>query len=98
LAWNAQVKVGLHLVRRNMAELKFTQRKTVNIHWDTDEIKGGTVSIEASADHADMKEVRSGLENDGYATITFPSSFSGSCYVTVNGSKSGEQSGTVEVQ
>jgi hypothetical protein len=82
-----------------LSELSFTQRKTVNVHWDKSEIKGGTVSIEASSGDQDgYKEVRSGLENDGWATITFPASFSGPCSVKVTGSHGGEQSGSVDVK
>lgn len=77
--------------------LGFTQRKTVNVHWH-DEIKGGTVSLEVSGDHDDTNEVRSGLQNDGYATITFPSDYTGDCFVKVKGSKGGEETGTVQVK
>ncbi|HXJ67650.1 MAG TPA: hypothetical protein VNM39_02005 [Verrucomicrobiae bacterium] len=80
-----------------MAALTFTQRKTVNVHW-TDEIKGGSVSIQANSPAwEEPKEVRN-TTNDGYATITFPADFTGECEVVVSGSHGGEETGTVTVQ
>lgn len=77
--------------------LEFHQRKTVNVHWHEDEIKGGYVSISANSPAwVDPKEIRN-VENDGYATITFPADFVGECEVTVEGSRSGVETGTVSV-
>jgi hypothetical protein len=76
--------------------LEFTQRKTVNVHWH-DTIKGGSVSIQVSSpDLEEPKEVRN-VENDGYATVTFPADFKGDCQVTVEGSRGGHETGTVTV-
>ncbi len=73
--------------------LHFTQRKTVNVHWG-DDVKGASVSIQVQG--GEKREVRT-TENDGYATITFPTDFVGDCKVTVKGSRSGGESGTVTV-
>ena len=74
--------------------LHFTQRKTVNVHWD-DSVKGASVSIQVDAGK-EKREVRT-TDNDGYATVTFPADFVGDCKVTVKGSRSGGESGTVTV-
>ena len=77
--------------------LSFTQRKTVNVHWHTAEIKGGFVSLQANSPAwEEPKELRN-VENDGYATITFPADFTGECEVTVEGSRGGHETGTVTV-
>lgn len=77
--------------------LEFTQRKVVNVHWHKDKIKGGSVSIQAnSLAWEEAKEIRN-VENDGYATITFPHDFTGECEVTVEGSRGGNESGVVVV-
>lgn len=77
----------------------FQQRKTINVGWDLDVIKGMTVSIEASTpDNLDnFEEVRS-ADNDGWATVTFPQDFAGECNIVVKGSRSGEQSGTAVIE
>lgn len=83
-----------------MSELSFKQRKVVNIHWDTDEVKGHSVSISTqntANDEEEGAEVRN-VDNDGYATVTFPADYVGDCYVVVKGSKGGEQTGTVSVK
>jgi hypothetical protein len=78
--------------------LQFKQRKVVNIHWDTEEIHGGFVSIQAAAPEWDEPiEVRN-TQNDGYATVTFPADFTGECHVVVEGSRSGRDEGTVSVK
>jgi hypothetical protein len=77
--------------------LEFHQRKVVNVHWHKDEIKGGSVSLQANApEWEEPKEIRN-VENDGYAVITFPADFTGECEVTVRGSVGGEETGTVTV-
>lgn len=74
--------------------LQFTQRKTVNVHW-SDKVVGASVSIRVDDD--EKREVRT-TDNDGYATITFPADYTGDCKVTVKGSRSGGESGTVTVK
>lgn len=74
-----------------MSDLEFSQRKTIEIRWDTEIIKGSNASI-----RADDSEVRN-VDNDGAATVTFPQDFTGDSYITVEGSVSGEQEGVVTV-
>ena len=75
--------------------LTFTQRKTIEINWDEDEIKGQAVSISVKRDTSTV-ELRN-VDNDGHATVTFPQAYSGDCVVVVRGSKGGEQTETVKV-
>lgn len=77
--------------------LSFKQRKTVNVHWHTNEIKGAYVSVGASNPGWDEPKELRNVENDGYATITFPADFVGECDVTVTGSRGGHEEGTVTV-
>ena len=76
--------------------LTFTQRKTVEITWDKEKVKGASVSIQVKEDVGSI-ELRS-VENDEHATVTFPQSFTGVAHFVVKGSKSGEDSGSYHVQ
>lgn len=77
--------------------LTFRQRKTVEVEWDTDVVKGAYVSIEAGLPGEVPLEIRN-VENDGHATVTFPEDFTGSSHIVVHGSHGGEDSGTVKVK
>jgi hypothetical protein len=80
-----------------MSDLKFQQRKTVNVLWATSQIHGQAASVQATAPGFEGPiEVRN-VVNDGAATITFPHDFTGECEVTVEGSRGGKQTGTVHV-
>jgi hypothetical protein len=89
---------GFYKGEDKVGELTFQQRKTINIGWDTAEITGATVSLKADNpdDDSDAVEVRN-VVNDGWATITFPQDYTGTCNVTVEGSDGGSQDGTVTV-
>lgn len=72
-------------------ELKHT-RKVVVIGWDLDAVKGTSASIQV----ADEEKRNTG--NDGRANLYFPSGFTGEVAITVAGSKSGTDSGTISVK
>lgn len=66
-------------------------RKAVEIGWDTSKIKGDQVSVQAAG-----QEVRT-TKNDGKAVVTFPADFTGPSHITVRGSSTGEETGTIQV-
>jgi hypothetical protein len=68
-----------------------TQRKVVEVGWDTKMVLGSHASMQVN------DEEKRNVDNDGKANLTFPNDFVGSVDVTVSGSKSGSESGTVEV-
>lgn len=72
-------------------ELKHT-RKVVVIGWDDEQVKGTHVSLQVAG------EEKRNTENDGAANIYFPARFSGDVDITVTGSKSGSDSGTITVK
>jgi hypothetical protein len=72
-------------------------RKVAVISWDTDTVKGETVSLQAgSGNIADIEEKRTSA-NDGEANLYFPLDYVGDCDVIVEGSSSGEDRGTIHV-
>jgi hypothetical protein len=66
-------------------------RKVVVVGWDTDVVKGSHASIQIKG------EEKRNVDNDGDTNLFFPASFSGDIDVTVAGSKSGEDKGTITV-
>lgn len=74
---------------------KIGQRKTVEISWDVEKVKGFKVDIKAT--RGSTVSTRDDLVNDGTATITFPKGFKGESHVTVTGSKGGTDEGTITV-
>ncbi len=74
-----------------------TDRRGVEIDWDTSLVQGDTVTIrcvnQEDPDNPSTKETK----NDGKATVTFPRDYEGSADVTVTGSDSGTDSGTISV-
>jgi hypothetical protein len=66
-------------------------RKVVVIGWDLDIVKGTNASIQAN----EVEKLN--VVNDGAANIYFPLDYTGQVEVVVRGSKSGEDSGTIEV-
>ena len=71
-------------------ELKHT-RKVCVITWDTGVVQGEQASIQAGG----ME--RRTVKNDGESNVFFPMDHQGSVEVTVRGSESGEDTGTIEV-
>lgn len=69
-----------------------TQRKVVEVGWDRTVVKGTFASMQV-----DDEEKRS-VENDGKANLTFPVDFEGSVEVTIRGSKTGSETGTITVK
>jgi hypothetical protein len=79
--------------------MKFRQRKVIEIDWsdDLDKIKGLHASIlAANPNWEEPVEVRN-VENDGRAVVTFASTHSGECEITVKGSKGGEVTETATI-
>lgn len=72
-------------------ELRHT-RKVCVISWDDEKVKGTHVSLQIAG------EEKRNTENDGAANIYFPARFTGDVDITVTGSKSGEDQGTITVK
>ena len=66
-------------------------RKVCVITWDTDAVKGSHASIQAE------DEEKRNVDNTGTTNVFFPMDYQGSVDITVVGSKSGSDSGTIEV-
>ena len=71
-------------------ELRHT-RKVCVIGWSLDEVKGSSASIQAGG------EEKITTRNDGAANVYFPTDFAGEVDITVEGSKSGTDKGTISV-
>jgi hypothetical protein len=72
-------------------ELKAT-RKVVVIGWDEEQVKGTHASLQVAG------EEKRNVTNDGRANLYFPAAYTGSLEVTVQGSRSGEDTGTITVK
>jgi hypothetical protein len=72
-------------------ELKDT-RKVAVIGWDTALVLGNDATL-----HAGGEEKRN-VKNDGESNLFFPMDFVGDVEVTVVGSSSGEDTGTISVE
>ena len=70
-------------------------RKAVEITWDASLVQGETVDIKTS--NEEDVSGRTGLKNDGRATLTYPADYSGSSHVVVTGVDGGEDSGDITV-
>jgi hypothetical protein len=71
-------------------------RKAVEITWDASLVGGRLVDIKTT--NGDDSSGRTGVANDGRATLTYPSDFKGTTQVTVTGEDGGEDSGTIEIK
>ncbi len=71
-------------------------RKAVELTWDDKLVVGDTVNIRCVNPNGGDVSTRE-ADNDGRATVTFPKDYSGDCEVTVSGSESGEDTGTISV-
>ena len=69
-----------------------TQRKVVQVGWDTQVVRGSHASIQVGG------EEKRNVDNDGKANLTFPNDFTGDVEVTIVGSRSGEETGTLTVE
>ena len=69
-----------------------TQRKVVQVGWDDNVVLGSHASMQIAG------EEKRNVENDGKANLTFPNSFTGEVEVTISGSKTGSETGTIEVK
>jgi hypothetical protein len=70
-------------------------RKAVEVSWDTSVVLGETADLKAV--NGEDVSTRSGLKNDGFATVTFPADYSGSAEISVTGSEGGTDEGTITV-
>lgn len=68
-----------------------TQRKVVEVGWDQAVVLGSHASMQVEG------EEKRSTENDGRANLTFPNDFTGEVVVTIAGSKSGIETGTIVV-
>jgi hypothetical protein len=66
-------------------------RKVVVVGWDTEVVKGMHASMQVE------DEEKRNVDNDGAANLYFPTNFTGDIEVTIVGSKSGEETGTISV-
>ena len=71
-------------------------RKVAAIGWTTEGdgdwvIKGDTASLQAGG------EEKRTVQNDGESNLFFPMDYEGDVEITVRGSKSGEETGTVSI-
>ena len=66
-------------------------RKVAVVAWDAEAVKGKQVSMQVAG-----QEKRT-VDNDGEANLFFPLDYSGEVVVTIQGSKSGEESGSIQV-
>jgi len=66
-------------------------RKVAVIGWDTEVVKGSHASMQVAG------EEKRNVDNDGESNLFFPLGFVGEVEVTVAGSHSGEESGTISV-
>lgn len=70
----------------------------VVINWDTNMVKGNHASIlAANPETDDQLAEKKMVENDGENWLSFPKDYQGKCVVTVRGSESGEDEGTIEI-
>jgi|HubBroStandDraft_6_1064221.scaffolds.fasta_scaffold298177_3 hypothetical protein len=77
-----------------MAVTKLTQRKVVEIAYDTNLVKGETVSINAGPNAEEVRDV----PNHGTANVTFPGNFTSlGVAFEVQGSHEGVDTGSVPV-
>jgi hypothetical protein len=76
-------------------EINFA-RKAIEFTYDTSLVVGETIRVKArNADSGDVGEVKG--DNDGRFVLTYPYDFTGVNEVTVTGSESGEDTGTVTI-
>jgi hypothetical protein len=77
--------------------LVFKQFRGVSVTWDTDAVKGQSVSVQATRSD-DFKEVKS-VPNHGHVNVAFgaPGGKPVTSNIKVVGSRGGEESGTVTV-
>ena len=66
-------------------------RKVAVVAWDAEAVKGKQVSMQVAG-----QEKRT-VDNDGESNLFFPLDYSGEVTVTVQGSKSGEESGSIQI-
>jgi len=72
-------------------------RKAVEFTYDTDLVVGDTIDV--AAENVDTGDVgkRVGIANDGRFVLTYPADFTGTDTITVTGSESGQDAGTVTI-
>ena len=66
-------------------------RKVAVVGWDTEVVKGTHASMQVEG------EEKRNVDNDGESNLFFPGSFTGDVDVTISGSKSGKETGTLSV-
>ena len=74
-----------------MAVKLIEQRIAAVLAYDKDEVKGSTISVQVEG------EEKKSSPNDEEVVVFFPKGFNGSREVVIEGSKSGSDSGTIQV-
>lgn len=72
-----------------------TERKAVNVRWDSEALSGETVDLKAESN--DDVSTRPGIPNDGYAVVTFPAGYSGESHITITDADGNVEEGTISV-
>jgi len=62
-----------------------------------DQVKGNFVTVSAAKGIGGELVEKKTVKNLGHANVSFPAKYSGECFIEVSGSKSGEDSGLIEV-
>lgn len=68
-----------------------SQRKVVEVGWDTSVVLGDDVSVEVSG------QEKRDVPNDGTVDLFFPTGYTGTVEVTVLGSHEGSENGSIDV-
>lgn len=72
-------------------------RKAVVVEYDATLIKGTHASVLAAKSEGEEVIERKTVTNKGWFSLSFPGDYSGTAFVAVRGSKSGEDSDTIKV-
>lgn len=73
-------------------------RKAVEITWDATKVKGPRVRIVAT-NQADLSDysIRTNVDNDGRAVLTYPADYIGSSLIVVEGAGQSRDEGTIDI-
>lgn len=74
-----------------------SQHKTVVFKYDKSKVKGRTISVQA-AQGENLPVEKKNPPNRGTSHVSFGKNFTGSTFIKVEGSTSGEDSGTIHVE
>ena len=72
-------------------------RRAVVIQYDTNIVQGHSASVSTAKPDDSVTIEKKEVVNQGHAVLYFPDSYKGDCFVEVQGSKGGLDSGTITV-